>query len=366
MSSRLQPNFASRNAGVKDPWASMQKLADVPFKETSNLVWININEFLTASFQQLSMKPMPDGLWVYNIISNTWRLFAAYPSNKYKLKEFSISYDIHTNIIWLFGSDRKLITFNMRSKKFKMIKSNAKSVGREPRLVIIDHKLHVVGGGSNKHHLVWNDDKNKFEILHTFNDWKQGIYGHEIIYIPTKHVLYLIGGFDPDGIYPKIYNECIWRYNIENVSDFESNSDPIDSEVAWSKSIEAKLCYNPCILLPAEKQNNILIFGDGGELWLFDINRDRKRLLRNKLILNNDGYNPLDPKYALMCGGDTYIMFDIFIQGLTRKLSKDMISIPYELVILLRRFYTLEMVYFIQRNTRRLYGVATDEILRSV
>ena len=250
----------------------LTRLQNIPVNYTSNLVWININEFLTASSLDSDRfsNPKPEGLWVYNIISNNWRLYAAYPSDKFKLKEHSICYDVNTNIVWLFGADSKLVAFNTRSKKFKMVKFKAKSVGREPGLIIIDKKLHVIGGGCNKHHLIWNDVTTQFETKYRFNQWTKGIFGHQIIYIPTKHVLYVFGGYDPGGTHPNIHNQHIWKYD-------SSKSNASDSEKRWSKGTNAKLVYNPCILLPADKHNNVLIFGDRGMMWLYDTSRDEMR-----------------------------------------------------------------------------------------
>ena len=54
-----------------------------PFKQTSNLVAINDNEFIMAppNGDSIWWKQSCDGIYKYNIIENEWSLFIKYPPN---------------------------------------------------------------------------------------------------------------------------------------------------------------------------------------------------------------------------------------------------------------------------------------------
>ena len=67
------------------------RLENTPSKHMSNLVWINNNEIATATFvafhnvspfSVLNHRYHHDcGIWVYNILTNTWRIHIKYPNN---------------------------------------------------------------------------------------------------------------------------------------------------------------------------------------------------------------------------------------------------------------------------------------------
>ena len=67
------------------------------------------------------------------------------------------------------------------------------------KVIVIDHKLHLIGGDHNTEHFMWNDAKNKpntFQRIHKFNDYVTGCENPGYIHIESKNMLLLFGGYD--------------------------------------------------------------------------------------------------------------------------------------------------------------------------
>ena len=311
----------------------------------SNLVWINDVEFATASFTQ-NVDDIPNGVWIYNTISNKWRLFAEYPY-EFRVKEHAIYYDTATKLIWIYGDDSKLLTVNMESKEFKMIKSDGKYVGLVPKLFIINKRLHVIGGSDNKHHLIWNKESKQFDIKYTFKSWTSGMHGHEVIHVKSKNILYLFGGFDHAASYPDYYNRYIWKCTI-------------DDDYKWSK-LKAdyiknyNIYYKGFILTPDEKY--IVIFHADDSWLLFDIDQEK---LYSLMIPSQIELRP-EPGHAILGGIEND---KVLVHGFVRMLSREMdVVLPDELIGLLSSFYSKDMIYLINRYNQKHFKLSLDIVL---
>lgn len=325
------------------------KLADAPDIETSNFVWLNDHEIAVATFASrwAEIKQQEHGIKVYNIITDEWRLHIPYLQRN--IQEHSISYDTATKILWLYTDKSDLINFNMDTKEITIVKSDARKVGFIPRILLIEDKLHSILGSTCKDHLMWNDKEQKFQTLYTFPDMTDGLHGHQIIYVKSKGLLYLFGGYDEGAEdMDEGANKYIWRCDI-------------NYHYKWTKlatniydTFDTELYYSACVLTPDEK--SVVIF-DGDKIYLFDIGTETLSDTGMKLKCNEWNYTP---NYAILCGGERD---DVLINGYVRLITNELeIMVPEELVGVLKQFYSTQMVYLLQRYGKSFFKVSLDKI----
>ena len=325
----------------KTPWVS---LADLPHNaNATNLIYIGNNEIATADATTETANS-GSGILVYNTISNQWRVDVKFPKD-FISQNHSICYNPSTKILWLFGDHHKMVNVNMETKEFKIIKPDARYVGYYPRLLIINDKLHVICGSDNKHHLVWNENKNEFDKeLFTFPAFIEGVYGHGVVYAKKKNVLYFFGGYDygkDDGDY------AIWKCEI-------------DKGYKW---IELKVKLNEWfyskgyVLTKDEKY--IVIFQSLDRICLFDV--DKEVFINNKV--ESRRVEEAKVMHAVLSSnGDEEMIVNGYARGIVKEFD---IMIPNELIVLILKYYMTEMVYAIHSD-KGFYKIALSDVLSLV
>ena len=53
---------------------------------------------------------------------------------------------------------------------------------------MIDDKYHFIGGYMNRKHLLWNNERKKFEEIHRFTEFTAGLEHHRLIHIKSKQI----------------------------------------------------------------------------------------------------------------------------------------------------------------------------------
>ena len=314
-------------------------LARVPATQLqiSNLVCINNNEIAVATATQRNQNGQA-GIWVYNITTNQWRLHVKYPKYLHPCGHHSICYNPSTNILWLFGDDRKMVNINMLKKSVAVIKSYPRYVGNTPQLLFIDNKLHVIGGSDSKHHLVWNDEKKEFDKeIFTFPDMKNGYYGGGLVHAKKENILYLFGGYDYglSGQY-----SSIWKCEI-------------NKGYKWTKlelTIKWFFYYDAYVMSPNEKY--IVMFGN--KTRLFDV--EEEKLYEVKGMYNG-------AKFAVINGN---VKDELIVNGYIRNVVKEVdVLIPLELIAVIDSYYRSEIIYSISNADDDFTKLSLDVVLNA-
>ena len=63
--------------------------------------------------------------------------------------------------------------------------------------IVIDHKLHIIGGFDSNHHHIWNETRNKLESIHQIDEFQGGVFHHVLLHIPSRNELLIMGGYCP-------------------------------------------------------------------------------------------------------------------------------------------------------------------------
>ena len=106
-------------------------------------------------------------------------------------------------------------------KNVKEMKRN----GIGGRGLVIDGKLHIIGGDNNKSHFVWNSENIGFDEIHQFElNKKLGDVG--CVYIKSKNIILVLGGydqndieFDVDTIYSYDLQEKAWKLLQQQITN---------------------------------------------------------------------------------------------------------------------------------------------------
>lgn len=286
----------------------------------SPFVWIGNNEiaFAIGLFNSHSEQQKADqGIWVYNTISNKWRLHIKYPKDfKSTVADpgHTMCYNAKTDVLWLYGDERDMFNIKMLTKEFKLINSKTKpshSAHRAPKILFIDDDLHAICSWDNNQHLVWNNDTKTFDkSIFTFPDLPKGLHGHVVIHLKQKNVIYLFGGYinSDSGGYGFQYS--IWKCDITDTKGYK-----------WNKldlSLERSCCDKGAISTPDERY--IILFTN--PIGILDTDKHRFYSVSVRGLIH--------AQYAVL--GENAERDRVMLHGYIRTFSKDLGSeIPMDI-----------------------------------
>eukprot|EP01084_Bolivina_argentea_P049006 90191_1 len=144
---------------------------------------LKINDFEFGKHDSLSKC-----IQKYNTIDNKWTKWI-------KLNDFNVQ--ISTSISFacneskLYGyTNKTLMEINTKQNTHKIY--NCNNYTYYPATIIINNKLHVVGGIDNKHS-IWNEQQSQFN----FKDFEPSLMiSHRLIFLESKNILLCMGGGD--------------------------------------------------------------------------------------------------------------------------------------------------------------------------
>ena len=320
--------------------------------QSCNLIWMNENEFISAgqgsTFYDTSdsdeerenddNKNKRNGIFIYNIKSNEWRLLIQYPDS-FKSDHHGMCYNSNTNTVYLYGWQDNMIKINLTTKEFTIM--NAKFVEHcmKPVLLCINNKCHVIGGSDNKNHFIWDEDNQKFETKFTFPGLNKGIHGHGAIYAPNRNMIYLFGGYDYAAAK---YMKKIWKCDVEKDYKWECM-------MTLPQKIEE--LYDYAYVLTPDERYIVLFMAD--HIVMLDLNEDS--FYQSEM----DGFNAI---HGVVCGGRGKEV-EILVSGYVRMISNEFgMIVPYELIGIFVQYYCTEDVYLIDAY-RKHVKICLNDIL---
>eukprot|EP01084_Bolivina_argentea_P015522 29064_1 len=194
------------------PWI---RLTAFPHLLHSNLIMINDNEFIAASYTSQKQKDScqrSNGFYKYNVINDKWKQYFKYPNGR-KLSLGWVSMDCKFNKLYVNNKqNQSVITFDLlKYGEMAVHKQNKKiNIGGSTKSAIINGKYHVIRGNMNDKHLVWNAKDSTFDVVYKWAKEESKTAGHALVHIKSKNALLLFG-----GIQNKIQNDSMWYYSID-------------------------------------------------------------------------------------------------------------------------------------------------------
>eukprot|EP01084_Bolivina_argentea_P139476 245366_1 len=182
-------------------WRQCQELEGI--NAISDIIVLNENEFICMS---TSIAATNSTLWKYNVNNDTWEELLTMI-----VCQGSLCLNGNTNMLYHYtDKNLSICDLNVKHKTFVTYETNL-NVYNDSCLIAND-ELHLVGGYTNRNHLIWDSIEKKFISQYTFDEWKRCIEGAVFVHIPSRNMLLLLGGYDAGAV------ECldtIWKYCLQ-------------------------------------------------------------------------------------------------------------------------------------------------------
>eukprot|EP01084_Bolivina_argentea_P015786 29566_1 len=180
-------------------------------------------------------------LILFNSITKSWSEF--YTNSEFEWPSYCISsYDKENNKYYVISGYHTIFEIDINSKQ-SIKHHHMPFSGLKAVCVLINDKLHIIGGALSNNHLIF-DTKTKQFIQHYIFHELRTLMSPGLIYVKSKQFLYLIGGYNesPDN-------------TGDNLSESESDSNDNDNgfgylDKIWKYSINDKKWEYLLITLP--------------------------------------------------------------------------------------------------------------------
>eukprot|EP01084_Bolivina_argentea_P228742 386252_1 len=184
----------------------------------SNIVPLNETEFIICGDKKSYHKAY---ISKYNTKTNKWTHITINDTCKTgtTLGWHSISIDMKLTKLFSCGTSNMSI-INIKdfklTKKLSLHPTNGNGKYHNCSSLMINNKYHVIGGIKNKKHLIWNNKQNKFDEIHHFKHLKSGLQRPGFVYIKSKQICLLFGGYDNSIEWWRSNNTCqdIWIFSL--------------------------------------------------------------------------------------------------------------------------------------------------------
>ena len=182
-----------------NPWILINSVAN---ENNNNHLWfatpllLNHNELISAS-NSSDFIDKKDGIWIFDTKQCKSSLLIEYKDleihDKYnfKMNYHSICLDSNKNELYIIAGNGSFIWIDLNKKcvKYHLQSLNQLKYGIYSKSIFIKNQLHLIGGLSNKDHLILNTETQEFDIIHTFP--QRHLYGFSLIYSKSRDILYL-------------------------------------------------------------------------------------------------------------------------------------------------------------------------------
>lgn len=233
--------------------SAWQELTPCPKKYCSQPVQLNCTQFLVAiDVDETDTTPHKNGLYIYDIINNEWRLAVEYPK-KYDIQYPSIAIDTRQQLLYINGVIDNALVVNLSTKQHHKMAANVRELGWYPKCMLIDGEYHIICGSTNPYHIKWSNSQQDWRIVHRFVDLQDGNAGPGCCYLQSKQEIILFGGIDTANI------DTIWRYRIKDET--------------WHKLHDVVLPTPTNVFGYALSSDERYIFVLGGERQIWDVDQ---------------------------------------------------------------------------------------------
>eukprot|EP01084_Bolivina_argentea_P288615 495393_1 len=306
---------------------------------------INGHQFVLApSYYMRSI----DGIYTFNTNTNEWIKLLDYPDHdNFRSDSHSTSFDKKNQIIYLCNRSQ-LLRFNLKTKSVEIVSTNI-NFGSYPGLVYVNDHIHIIGGENTDQHLIFDEKKNNFNEIYSFNTVTNLLFGHSILYMKSRNSILLFGSKS------QLTAPAISEFSMVNKKWNE-----------WKMEIPDSVYYSATVSTKDEQYIFILggyLSGGGwsNDIFVFDVKRDAffkssiKCPLRTQyrgVIMKNDY------KDELLTFG---FIHKLFIDGT----MNDVQELPCYIIKLISEWVSNDYIHLIEFNSGKHWKISVDHILSS-
>eukprot|EP01084_Bolivina_argentea_P109132 195054_1 len=154
----------------------------------SDIVVLNENEFICV----FTVDGNYSILSKYNVNNDEWDEMLIINDES---QEPSLCLNTNTNVLYHYvHNNLSLCDLSVEHKKFVRYRTTINVYNQS--CLITNNDLHLVGGYTNRNHLIYDSVKKKFISQYTFDEWKRCIEGAVFVHIPSRNMVLLLGGYD--------------------------------------------------------------------------------------------------------------------------------------------------------------------------
>eukprot|EP01084_Bolivina_argentea_P139952 246150_1 len=303
-----------------------------------------------------------DKLCKFNRICNKWSEWINYPENVRDLYSSQTTcVDNREKTIYVYQNDETgingiLLIINYDTKDIQVIQNgNVTRTGYGHKIIFAHQQLHLIGGRWNDKHFIFNSKQKRFEILHTFEQFSEGMSGFGLVHCPSKQRILLIGGC----------NETI--NNDECLDEIYSYSTVNHTWTQLNIKLPEKICNFGCSV--ACNGEYVIILGGitdtdfSKNIYVID--------MRNIKIMKSKVVCPVSKGFDSVIINDE-IKRELIVFGYVRKCWKNekMISMlfpPQYIIKMIQLWYLNEYVHLFQyASAKNHWKILVDDIINNV
>eukprot|EP01084_Bolivina_argentea_P045925 84532_1 len=136
-------------------YLNWNELCKFPIKDTNFSIVLYKTTFIASTWKDENYES--NGLYKYNLLNNKWFKYMDYPIETLS-SWHTMTLSATKNCLYIYNKQNNLIKIDLISNSLKIIK-NLYPTGNLPNSMIINDRLHIIGGQCNNKHLIWNGKK---------------------------------------------------------------------------------------------------------------------------------------------------------------------------------------------------------------
>lgn len=187
--------------------AAWTRLESLPYKYFSKPLPINKYEYIVVPAKD--GRYTTDGIYKYNVIQNLWTKILSY-NKSFKSTFHSVAISDDKQFVYICNCQSQLIQFDLKTNE-NIILSNQANFGIVPRILCIGNDIHIIGGGSNNKHFIFNVMTKTYTKIYKFPEGMNKMYGHNIIFMRQRQSIILIAAESLSVIYEYSLDSKLWK-----------------------------------------------------------------------------------------------------------------------------------------------------------
>eukprot|EP01084_Bolivina_argentea_P308528 533518_1 len=337
---------------INDQWIECDPL---PAKMTNAAITrMNSNELLISPYYS-SSKVDTNKIFKFNIHSNKFIPYMDYPEN-FTPRYHGMTYDKINNLLYLYNPDAEMFIYNNNTKTHE-INTKCCIVGNNSVcLLSIKGITHLIGGVDNSRHLIWNNNK-EFQLIHDFKQQFSEMNDASAVYVESKNIIVLIGGYYRDGIAGT--NFGIWIYNLHS-----KEWKQIKNNCTWHRA-DAILTANEKYIIISTAMDDF----NGNDMFILNMSET------NSITLQKSNIKTPKPGYHHIIRTGNPLKDELLVFGYIKLLfnTNEFIDLdvpPIYIIKLIGNWYIHEMINWfewnVDDNKNDHYIISVKKILSSI
>ena len=110
-----------------------------------------------------------------------------------KLRLLQLLITMHHKCLLIYNPQSESLQINLNNQQCELFANRLLNI-EKASTVYIDNILHIIGSVDNNKHFISSSNQQTLHKIHTFNEFKVGISGNNLIHIPKKNIILMVCG----------------------------------------------------------------------------------------------------------------------------------------------------------------------------